>query len=136
MLADSNNAPVAPIRQQLSAPPICTYLFPKGHRDCNCFRRKPSPPKASPSPDVPVTHDSGSRRSIVPPQVTHPPPSRSAHACFSLAHAKWCVVHEAGNHSTDECSAIYSLKYCHFYNAFRFDKLSGDGSHLSHKDPG
>ncbi len=106
------------------APLTCTYCFHKGRLECNCFCRKYSFAKAFTSLDAPISHDSASRCPNVPPQTNCPPPSScSSHASSPPFHTKWCFLHEAGNHSSDECFAIHRLKSD--LTASRFDTLSG-----------
>ncbi len=69
------------------------------------------------------------------PQITHPPPSSSSpRASSPPSHTKWCFVHEAGNHSSDECFPIRHLK--RHLTASRIDTPPGKASHPGQKDLG
>ncbi len=130
--ADSNTPPVAPIRQQPLAPLICIYCFHKGHLERKYFSRKRVSLKTS-SSDVPVSHDSASRRPKVPQTPRPPPSSRSPRASSQPSHTQWCLVHEAENHSSDECFAIHRLK--RHLTASKVDTLSGEASRPGQKNP-
>ncbi len=123
--ADSNTAPVAPIRQQPLVPLTCTYCYRKGHLERNCFRGKRISLKTS-SSDVPVSYDSASRRPKVPQTFRPPPSSRSPHASSQPPHTKASLLHEKGNLSSDECFAICRLK--HHLTASKVGTLSGEAS--------
>ncbi len=131
--ADSNTAPVAPIRQQSSVPLTCTYCFRKGHLERNCFRRKRLSLKTS-SSDVPVSRDSAPRPSKVPQTPRRPLYSRSSNASSPPSHTQWCLVHETGNHSSDECFAIHRLK--RQLIASKVDTPSGEASRPGQNNPG
>ncbi len=126
MPAVSNTAPVAPIRYQPLAPLTCTYCFRKDHLERNCLSRKRFSAETSTSSDAPVSHDSASRHSNVHQTPLPPSSSRSPRASSSPSHTKWCLVHEAGNHPSDECFAIHHLK--RHFTASKVDTPSGEAS--------
>ncbi len=132
MPADSNTASVTPIRQLPLAPLTSTYCFRKCHLERNCFRRKRASVKTS-SSDAPVSHDSAPLRPKVSQTPRPRPSSCSPRASSLLSHTKWCLVHEAANHSSDECFAIHRLK--RHLTASKVDTPWREVSRLGQKEP-
>ena len=133
-------------RQSTRTPTICTFCGKSGHKWSQCFQRKKQaaqdasqrlPCSSASSSALPTNFKSLSQYSSAPSKPTHA--AGASHALMmNLAPPqpvpKWCIIHEFGNHTTDECFAILRLKRNQVATA-AMHKPSGEASRPTPNHP-